>query len=75
MTGKTTVNSKLHQNIIKNIRNAGFLMLQVNQSGRIKSFRQSALPKYIGPLSRMHKRNPQKYLMNSSPVLNHNEAY
>jgi hypothetical protein len=45
MTGNTTwLTSKLHQNIIKNIQNAGFLMFRPQPSGRrIKPFEQLIL--------------------------------
>jgi hypothetical protein len=58
------VNSKLHQSIIKKYTECWVPDAGSTESGRrIKSFRQSALlPKYIGMLSRMHKKStPKKY--------------
>jgi hypothetical protein len=64
MTGNTTwLTSKLHQSIIKNIRNAGFPIAgQPNLAGELSHSDNPLLPKYIGMLSRMHKKStPKKY--------------
>jgi hypothetical protein len=63
MTGNTTwLTSKLHQSIIKKYTECWVPDAAGQPNlGRIKSFRQSALlPKYIGMLSRMHKKSTQK---------------
>jgi hypothetical protein len=62
MTGNTTwLTSKLHQSIIKKYTECWVRCCWSTESGRrIKSFRQALLPKYIGMLSRMHKKQPQK---------------